>query len=144
MCIAAFLWQVHPSDIVSEVDEPKRPLELWEGGDILGGRDDVAGGTWLACSGDGPVAFLTNVREVQKLQEAKSRGDLLVRFLKAIVKEGNNFVTQVEPGIHVYTSVRLDSPWSKVEEMVENLMMNTVKDDESMLPRIFPQNGNTN
>jgi uncharacterized protein with NRDE domain len=61
---------------------PTRPLGWWEGDEILGGRDEVAGGTWLACSRGGRVAFLTNVREVQSLPEPKSRGDLPVRFLQ--------------------------------------------------------------
>ncbi|KAG2706221.1 hypothetical protein I3760_05G094100 [Carya illinoinensis] len=90
MCIAAFLWQAHPLyplAILLNRDEyhnrPTRPLEWWEGGEILGGRDEMAGGTWLACSRNGRVAFLTNVREIQKLPEARSRGDLPVRFLQS-------------------------------------------------------------
>ena len=63
---------------------PTRQLEWWDGGEILGGRDELAGGTWLACSRDGRVAFLTNVREVECLPDAKSRGDLPSRFLQVI------------------------------------------------------------
>lgn len=59
-------------------------MEWWDGGEILGGRDELAGGTWLACSRDGRVAFLTNVREVECLPDAKSRGDLPSRFLQVI------------------------------------------------------------
>ncbi|KAK1559799.1 hypothetical protein Q3G72_018409 [Acer saccharum] len=176
---------------------PTRPLEWWEGGEILGGRDEKAGGTWLACSRDGKVAFLTNFRELQSIPQAKSRGDLPVRFLKSKIspmdfaeelvkevdqyngfnliiadiqskamvyitnrpEEGKSFVTYVSPGIHVLTSARLDSPWPKaqrlgdnyrelldeygenelpMEEMIEKLMRNTTKDDESSLPGIFP------
>lgn len=204
MCIAVFLWRAHPLYpfiLLLNRDEyhsrPTRPLGWWEGDEILGGRDEVAGGTWLACSRGGRVAFLTNVREVQSLPEAKSRGDLPVQFLqskkspmefaeemvkeadqyngfnliltdlcsKTMVyvtnraKEGNNLVTEVESGIHVLTNARLDSPWPKAQrlgdsfkelldkhgekelpmkEMAEKLMMDTVKDDESMLPHIFP------
>lgn len=61
---------------------PTKPLEWWECGEILGGRDELAGGTWLACSRNGRVAFITNFREVQSLPQAKSRGELPVRFLK--------------------------------------------------------------
>lgn len=61
---------------------PTEPLAWWEGGEILGGRDGLAGGTWLACSKDGRLAFLTNVREVRLVPQAKSRGDLPIRFLK--------------------------------------------------------------
>lgn len=57
----------------------------WEGGEIVGGRDGLAGGTWLACSRAGRVAFLTNVRELESVPEAKSRGDLSVRFLEVFV-----------------------------------------------------------
>lgn len=62
---------------------PTKPLAWWEGrGHILGGRDGLAGGTWLACTRDGRVAFLTNVRELQSLPQPKSRGHLPVRFLE--------------------------------------------------------------
>ena len=50
----------------------------------MGGRDGLAGGTWLASSRDGRLAFVTNVREVQSLPQAKTRGDLPVLFLKVI------------------------------------------------------------
>ena len=50
-------------------------MEWWDGGEILGGRDELIGRTWLACSRDGRVAFLTNVREVKCLPNAKSRGE---------------------------------------------------------------------
>ncbi|KAM7470988.1 hypothetical protein LguiA_009171 [Lonicera macranthoides] len=90
MCIAVFIWQAHPLYpflLFLNRDEyynrPTKPLAWWEGDEILGGRDGLAGGTWLACSRDGRVAFLTNVREVQSLAEVKSRGDLVVRFLES-------------------------------------------------------------
>lgn len=57
-------------------------MAWWDGCDILGGRDAVAGGTWLACSRTGRVAFLTNVLELHALPEAKSRGELPLRFLE--------------------------------------------------------------
>jgi uncharacterized protein with NRDE domain len=173
-------------------------LAWWEDTEILGGRDGVAGGTWLASSRDGKVAFLTNVRELISLPNAKTRGDLVVRFLqsskscmefaKEIVLEAdeyngfnlvvvdlcsmvmvhvtnrplhnrNNLITEVSPGIHVLSNASLDSPWLKAErlrqsfknvldtygddeipikEVAEKLMRNTVKDDENMLPQIYP------
>lgn len=42
----------------------------------------MAGGTWLACTREGRVSFLTNVLELHTLPEAKSRGDLPLRFLE--------------------------------------------------------------
>lgn len=61
---------------------PTKPVGWWEGSMILGGKDEVAGGTWLACSREGKVAFVTNVLELHTLPEAKSRGDLPIHFLE--------------------------------------------------------------
>ncbi|KAI5679592.1 hypothetical protein M9H77_00819 [Catharanthus roseus] len=94
MCIAVFLWKDHPLYpflLLLNRDEyhhrPTLPLAWWEDEEdphILGGRDCLAGGTWLACSRNGRLAFLTNVRELPSASECqpKSRGDLPVRFLK--------------------------------------------------------------
>lgn len=201
MCITVFLWQahpIHPFFILLNRDEfhsrPTKPLAWWEDGEILGGRDGLAGGTWLACSRNGKFAFLTNVREIESLPLAKSRGDLPVSFLKGskrpkdfaeeLVKEADQYngfnlivadipsktmfyITnrlkegsisiEVSPGMHVLTNASLDSPWPKaqrlgqnfrelvdkygedelpVADMVENLMMNTIKDDSDKLPGI--------
>ncbi|KAL7084035.1 hypothetical protein ACP275_14G200700 [Erythranthe tilingii] len=108
MCIAVFMWQAHPLYpflLLLNRDEyhnrPTKPVGWWEGGEILGGKDEVAGGTWLACSKHGRVGYLTNVLELHTLPEAKSRGDLVVRFLESekcpkafaeeLVKEANQY-----------------------------------------------------
>ncbi|KAJ4715838.1 transport and Golgi organization 2-like [Melia azedarach] len=90
MCIAVFMWEAHPAYpflLFLNRDEyhrrPTKALGWWEGGEILGGRDEEAGGTWLACTKDGKFAFLTNFREVQSIPQAKSRGELPVRFLQS-------------------------------------------------------------
>ncbi|KAK1440882.1 hypothetical protein QVD17_06715 [Tagetes erecta] len=203
MCIAVFLWQSHPLypfllllNRDEYHDRPTEPLKWWEGGQILGGRDVTAGGTWLASSREGRVAFITNVREATQISAAKSRGDLPVRFLQSnknpmefaeeISKEAdqyngfnlliadilsmtmvyvtnrlkgdNCYISTVPPGVHVLSNASLDSPWPKaqrlehgfrdllneygageipIKEMVDKLMGNTIKDDISMLPRIY-------
>ncbi|PIN23323.1 hypothetical protein CDL12_03957 [Handroanthus impetiginosus] len=108
MCIAVFMWQSHPLYpflLLLNRDEyhnrATKPVGWWEGGEIIGGKDKVAGGTWLACSKQGKVAFVTNVLELHTLPEAKSRGDLPIRFLESIkgpkafaeelVKEANQY-----------------------------------------------------
>nr|GLL47500.1 uncharacterized protein LOC109162132 isoform X1 [Ipomoea trifida] len=67
-----------------EIERPTKALAWWDDGVILGGRDVLAGGTWLGCNLNGKIAFLTNVREVVDLPSShtKSRGDLPVRFLR--------------------------------------------------------------
>ncbi|XP_071725019.1 uncharacterized protein [Rutidosis leptorrhynchoides] len=203
MCISAFVWQAHPLYpllLLQNRDEfhnrPTKPVAWWDDdhGHILGGRDEIAGGTWLACSRKGRVAFLTNVLELHTFPEAKSRGDLPVLFLNSIksprefaetlVNEAHNYngfnliladipsksmvyisnrpegdviIQEVTPGLHVLSNAKLDSPWHKaqrlglnfkvllekygqdeipVKEVVEKLMKDTVKADESRLPRI--------
>ncbi|KAK7317934.1 hypothetical protein RJT34_02571 [Clitoria ternatea] len=201
MCIAVFMWQSHPKYpliLLHNRDEfysrPTEALSWWEGERALGGRDVLGGGTWLASTRNGRIAFLTNYRELQYLPHPKTRGDLPIRFLQSnkspqefaeqVLKEaheynGFNLVLadictstmvyvsnrpkqahlSVAPGIHVLTNAALDAPWPKaerlrhnfkelidqygehefpIEEMVEKLMTNTIKDDECMLPGIHP------
>uniref|UniRef100_A0A2P2J9N7 Transport and Golgi organization 2 homolog n=2 Tax=Rhizophora mucronata TaxID=61149 RepID=A0A2P2J9N7_RHIMU len=204
MCIGVFLWQAHPLYpflLFLNRDEfhsrPTKPLAWWDGGEIVGGKDEQAGGTWLACTNYGKIAFVTNVREVDGIPLAKSRGDLPLRFFqsnknprefaKDLVREAHEYngfnlivtdicsrsmiyitnrhksehscVTEVSPGMHVLSNASLDSPWPKAQrlgnnfkilldkcgsaelplgEMAEILMTNTIKDDESILPHIYP------
>nr|XP_010918262.1 transport and Golgi organization 2 homolog isoform X1 [Elaeis guineensis]XP_010918264.1 transport and Golgi organization 2 homolog isoform X1 [Elaeis guineensis]XP_010918265.1 transport and Golgi organization 2 homolog isoform X1 [Elaeis guineensis] len=95
MCIAAWIWQAHPVYellLLLNRDEyhnrPAKPLGWWEWEEdnkkILGGRDELAGGTWLGCTEEGRLAFLTNVREPDRLPDARTRGDLPLRFLKVL------------------------------------------------------------
>ncbi|XP_061351150.1 uncharacterized protein LOC133296215 [Gastrolobium bilobum] len=113
MCIALFLWQAHPLYpflLLNNRDEyhnrPTKPMSWWEGSDILGGRDEIAGGTWLACSREGRIAFLTNVLELRTLPEAKSRGDLPVSFLKS-KKNPKEFAESLKREAHCYNGFNL-------------------------------------
>lgn len=42
----------------------------------------MGGGTWLGCNRHGRIAFLTNFRETSSIPDAKSRGDLPLRYLQ--------------------------------------------------------------
>ncbi len=86
MCLLVFAWEpgsAYPLIVAANRDERlDRPAQaigvLSEGGPrILGGRDDLAGGTWLAVNEHGVVAGLTNRpapggRDLSK----RSRGEL--------------------------------------------------------------------
>lgn len=77
-------------------DRSTAPLRWWvESPDILAGRDQRFGGTWLAVKRDGRFALLTNFRNAlavnaqpgvlpqqEKTPIELSRGDLVVSFLK--------------------------------------------------------------
>ncbi|OEL16339.1 Transport and Golgi organization protein 2-like protein [Dichanthelium oligosanthes] len=133
MCIAAWAWECHPTHrllLLFNRDEyhsrPTQPAQWWAAGkdskEILGGRDDLGGGTWMGCTRDGRLAFLTNVREPGSLVSAKTRGQLPVRFLQGshgpleyateIAKEADQYngfnlvLTDLNSGTMVYISNR--------------------------------------
>lgn len=110
MCIGVWIWDCdsHPHYrllLALNRDEthsrPTKAAHWWEEGEILGGKDCEAGGTWLASSRNGRIAFLTNFREPTSNPFAKSRGELVPRFLKCsktpmefaeeVAKEANEY-----------------------------------------------------
>jgi uncharacterized protein with NRDE domain len=93
MCLVALALDVSerfPLVVVANRDEffdrPSAPLEWWspEGGPlILGGRDLVAGGTWLGLTHAGRLALVTNVRDGSAIDlDAPSRGEIVLRWLR--------------------------------------------------------------
>lgn len=91
MCLIAFAFSPdHPNHLllVANRDEfharPARPMawHSWPNG-WLGGRDEQAGGTWLAAARDGRWAALTNLRQAPAAESfRRSRGELPLRFLE--------------------------------------------------------------
>lgn len=77
----------YPIDYCTVFIRPTQAVHWWEeeNADIVGGKDCVAGGTWLASSATGRLAFVTNFREPTSIPEAKSRGNLITRFLKVFL-----------------------------------------------------------
>lgn len=113
MCIALFLWQSHPLYpflLLNNRDEyhtrPTKEVSWWEECDIVGGRDEIGGGTWLACSSQGRVAFLTNVLELHTCPEAKTRGDLPLMFLKSS-KNPKEFAESLKTEAQYYNGFNL-------------------------------------
>jgi uncharacterized protein with NRDE domain len=61
---------------------PTRAAAWWlDSPEILGGRDELAGGTWLAIDRRGRLAAVTNIRDGQPRGEVRSRGALAAEFL---------------------------------------------------------------
>ncbi|XP_059630350.1 uncharacterized protein LOC132273413 [Cornus florida] len=113
MCITVFVWQAHPLYpllLLFNRDEyhnrPTKPAMWWQCGEIVGGRDEIGGGTWLASSRGGRVACLTNVMELHNLPRAKSRGHLPLRFLKS-KKNPKEFAEEVAKKAHKYNGFNL-------------------------------------
>lgn len=66
---------------------PSRAAHAWdEAPDIIGGRDLVAGGSWLAIRRDGRWAAVTNLRGSAKRPDSKSRGQLVADFVRGDAK----------------------------------------------------------
>lgn len=94
MCLVAWAWRPHseqPLWVAGNRDEswqrPTEPLSHWrlpDGTRVLGGRDGLAAGAWLAFGSGGRLAMLTNVRTDGPQRAApRSRGGLVVSWLAA-------------------------------------------------------------
>jgi len=61
---------------------PSRAAHAWDDApDVIGGRDLVAGGSWLAIRRDGRWAAVTNLRGSAKQPDSRSRGALVSGFV---------------------------------------------------------------
>jgi uncharacterized protein with NRDE domain len=89
MCIVVFRWSPEsesPLHLIANRDEffvrPAAPMQWWDGGDVLAGRDLKGGGTWLGITKRGRFAALTNIRNpALRKTKAPSRGALVSDFL---------------------------------------------------------------
>ncbi len=63
-------------------DRPTSKLHWWIGNEILAGKDEFAGGTWLGFSKSGRFAALTNFKENTPKKFNLSRGHLVTEFLE--------------------------------------------------------------
>ena len=90
MCLLVIAWKVHPlHDLVLAANRDERhdratgALAHWHDlPGIIGGRDLVAGGTWLALHRDGRFAAVTNYHdETAPPGRMRSRGELVTSFL---------------------------------------------------------------
>ena len=90
MCVLFVAWQQNaafPLIVAANRDEyyarQARPARFWHGPlQILAGRDEHAGGTWLGVNKNGYFAALTNYREIKDIPaDARSRGLLVADFL---------------------------------------------------------------
>jgi uncharacterized protein with NRDE domain len=110
MCLLVFAWQTEPvyalvvaANRDERFDRPAHPLCVLREREprILGGRDDLAGGTWLAVNQHGVVAGLTNRpapggRDLSK----RSRGELplMAAEQRSAHDAVNELARRVRPG----------------------------------------------
>jgi len=65
-----------------EYARPTIPANFWsDHAEVLGGRDGLHGGTWLAITKHGRFAAVTNLRGAVRRPESLSRGELVENFV---------------------------------------------------------------
>jgi uncharacterized protein with NRDE domain len=88
MCLIAVAFAASPRYrllVAANRDEshqrPTRAAHWWEEQAVFGGRDLVAGGSWLAVNASGHLAAVTNFREAPPAAPRRSRGLLVSDYL---------------------------------------------------------------
>lgn len=91
MCIVVFALRQHeqfPFILIANRDEyysrPANPAQFWSDcPDLLGGRDQQAGGSWLGVNRYGRIAAVTNYFDPSSTAVSEaSRGRIVIRFLQ--------------------------------------------------------------
>ena len=115
MCLIAFAVDAHPDYkliLAANRDEfykrPTSPAQYWpDQPSILAGRDEQAGGTWMAISKSGRFSAVTNYRDLSNIKDdAISRGDLPVNFLMQDVTP-EDYMKQVHEIADAYNGFNL-------------------------------------
>jgi len=92
MCLVVVAFDTHPEFplvVAGNRDEfharPTQDADWWpDDTNIVGGRDLLAGGTWLAVHRNGRFATVTNYRDAEpKSGKLRSRGHLVTEFLQS-------------------------------------------------------------
>ncbi len=106
MCLIAFALNAAPGRPLliaanrdEHLDRPTAPLHRWAlpgGVEVVGGRDLREGGTWLGLSAQGRVAMLTNVRQATAHPGARSRGELVTRWLQDPAGDAERFAAGLD------------------------------------------------
>ncbi|MEB1806765.1 MAG: NRDE family protein [Bacillaceae bacterium] len=97
MCLINFAYKSHDQyDLIlaANRDEffirPTAKADYWkEVPGLIAGKDLEQGGTWLGVTTEGRFAALTNYREVREKKDEKSRGELVLNFLKSDLSTGD-------------------------------------------------------
>lgn len=115
MCLLVLAWNAHPRYrlvLAANRDEyherPADPLARWPApNDILAGRDQKAGGTWLGLDRARRFGVVTNFRELQRpRRSAPSRGRLIPDFLGA-PQTAESYLARLETDAPGYSGFNL-------------------------------------
>jgi uncharacterized protein with NRDE domain len=114
MCLLVLAWKAHPRYrlvLAANRDEfherPADPLARWPAPDILAGRDQRAGGTWLGLDRARRFGVVTNFRELQRpRRSAPSRGRLIPDYLQT-PQSPESYLTRLETDAPGYSGFNL-------------------------------------
>ncbi|NKC00353.1 MAG: hypothetical protein GKR90_17955 [Pseudomonadales bacterium] len=158
MCLILFGYRIDPNRpliVAANRDEfhgrAAKPANFWsEDKNVLAGRDEVAGGTWLGCTRSGRFAALTNFSHPDDPEAPRSRGALVQDFLvgeseaehyahhlvgseyagfnlllfdgTTLVCTSNRGTTEVlSPGYYGLSNAELGAEWPKCVQGAQNL-----------------------
>lgn len=156
MCLIAVSIRIgaFPLVIAANRDEdygrPTVPASFWsDAPDILGGRDALHGGTWLAITQDRRFAAVTNLRGSVRDQTKRSRGELVSGFIRGRASPReyladvaahaeeyagfhllagvgasvwtSEFTTQLPDGVHALSNAPAGERWPKVDVAEEEM-----------------------
>ena len=124
---------------------PTLPAHFWSDfPDILGGRDALHGGTWLAVTPSGRFAAVTNLRGSPREPQKRSRGELVSGFVTSdvapldyindVASRADQYagfhliagdrvdvvrlsgsISKLGPGVHALSNAPVGERWPKVE-----------------------------
>lgn len=115
MCLLVLAWNAHPRYrlvLAANRDEyherPADPLAKWPPpNDLLAGRDQKAGGTWLGLDRTRRFGVVTNFRELQRpRRSAPSRGRLIPDYLGA-PQSAEDYLSRLETDAPGYSGFNL-------------------------------------
>jgi len=116
MCLIVLAWNASPSvrlAVAANRDEffarPTAPAGWWDDApDVLAGRDQQGGGTWMGVTRTGRFAALTNFRDLTAPRKggAPSRGTLVGDFLRR-KESAADYVARVQPGAGAFEGFNL-------------------------------------
>jgi uncharacterized protein with NRDE domain len=135
-----------------DYDRPTLPAAFWpDVPDILGGRDELQRGSWLAITRGGRYAAVTNLRGSARDPQKRSRGELVsdfvrsdtapLAYLRDVASRADSYagfhliagvvggdagqfsgsVTELRPGIHAISNAPPGVRWPKVDIAARDL-----------------------
>jgi uncharacterized protein with NRDE domain len=178
LCLIGLALDAHPrwplviaANRDEHFDRATAPLDWWRTSDdapwLLGGRDLVAGGTWLALSEHGRIGALTNVRDpARQRRDAASRGVLVTAWLEGgraappaqpvnpfnllggelqdnrwwWLSDPKGRPTPIGAGVHAVSNGAFDEPWPKVRllrQALQDSLAAASDDEDALLARLF-------